>query len=84
MIRAPSFTDASPLAQVVFEIMGIFAVLTNTTLMAMSPQVRELFPNMTTTHYILMFVIVEVSLSVIPVKSWPVTSSICVDICVAS
>ncbi|XP_033625980.1 anoctamin-10-like [Asterias rubens] len=45
--------------QVVFELMGIIAVLTNTALMAMLPEVRAIFPDMTTTHYILMFVAFE-------------------------
>ncbi|XP_022082419.1 anoctamin-10-like isoform X2 [Acanthaster planci] len=45
--------------QVVFEIMGIVAVLTNTSLMAMSPEVKAFFPDMSATHYILMFVAFE-------------------------
>ena len=40
--------------------MGIIAVLTNTTLMAMSPEIREFLPEMTATNYILLFVAVEV------------------------
>ena len=44
--------------------MGIMAVLTNTTLMAMSPEVREFLPEMTTVNYILLFVAVEVIFSV--------------------
>ncbi|XP_072051676.1 anoctamin-10-like, partial [Amphiura filiformis] len=45
--------------QVTFEVMGIIAVLTNTTLMAMSPEIRQFLPEMTVTNYILLFVAVE-------------------------
>ncbi|XP_003726602.1 anoctamin-10 isoform X1 [Strongylocentrotus purpuratus] len=45
--------------QITFEIMSIIAVLTNVALMALSPEIQSLFPEMSTTKYILLFVIVE-------------------------
>ncbi|XP_063951200.1 anoctamin-10-like [Lytechinus pictus] len=45
--------------QITFEIMSIIAVLTNVALMALSPEIQSMFPDMSTTKYILLFVIVE-------------------------
>ncbi|XP_071496822.1 anoctamin-10-like [Diadema antillarum] len=45
--------------QITFEIMSIIAVLTNVALMALSPEIQSLFPEMSTTKYILLFVVVE-------------------------
>lgn len=45
--------------QITFEVMSIIAVLTNVALMALSPEIQSLFPEMSTAKYILLFVIVE-------------------------
>ena len=52
-----------------FEVISVMAVMTNCALIGMNPQVQKLLPSdMTSVNIVLLFVIVEVSLSISLIK----------------